>query len=152
MDDASVPTIPLSPFVVSIPFGDEVIEPTCIVTHHGDIVISAGELTSSFTGCNIRSASIKISMLYKTHPQLRPAPRGLQQYSKVCSYLYCVSLFELMTGCCSLSRSLWNSCHTLKKTEHSFRLKVSSYSSQIQSLANSTRNHMQAKTNESSKK
>jgi len=78
--------VPLNPFAMSIAINDELFSMIGISTHHGEVLIAASELTAAVTGCNLKYASSKVSLLYKLHPQLRPASHGLQHHSQVCNH------------------------------------------------------------------
>ena len=54
-----------------------------IVTECGEILASGSDFAMALTGCDHKVATSKISTLYKSYPQLRPAKHELCYYSKV---------------------------------------------------------------------
>jgi len=106
----------------TIPFNidGKTVDVECIVTEHGDTLVSVIDYVAPFTGCDSKDASSKFSSLYNAIPMLRPAEHELRHYSKVriccimgvlvsnilvlqaalefMCYVYCRKLFTTLEG------------------------------------------------------
>jgi len=102
--------VPFKQLLVPFNIDGKNIEMNCIDTFHCERLVTAAEYVKELTGCTHKSASIKINMLYKQFPDLRPASGRLHQYTQVYSFLDdSMVLFDTKLF---IFRHLWNLCHT----------------------------------------
>jgi len=74
----------------TIPFNidGKTVDVECIVTEHGDTLVSVNDYVTPFTGCAPKDASNKFAFMYNGIPLLRPPEHELRHYSKVSIYTF----------------------------------------------------------------